>query len=936
MGVLLFAINIDREKGVLNSLKRIDDQFDTDYLIADGIGAVDIRYRKEGGNWCLAQTECSDDIRVVTQTAIEPLSFHIAYTGDSENRHGIRTFELIETFENKGTSLDWLLEFHNKGDQPIELGEISLPLHFSTNYVQDNRTTYTERVIRHSFVSGNGSFILLMRPNAIPPFLVMTPLAATRLEYYGRTSGGGSWEGTYFASIHSVYQAEAESRGTWRQPRTSVVLERHGKARDSIKYGFRFRWAADYEEVRTILYEEGLFDIHVVPGMTVPIDLKASLSLRGQYESLSLIPEFADQTRIDDLGTSGDAHRYQISFKRLGENRITVRFDQEREFYLEFFVTESLEVLIHKRAAFIVRNQQVRDPEKWYDGLFSLWDMQELVLRTPDDLNGLAYPYMVGGSDDPCLGKAPFVATKNLHFPNKAEISAIEYYLEHFVWGGLQRTDKENPHPFGIYGVDNWYVNRNSEIGFISGGHGKEHLWRTFDYPHLILLYFTMYHIARHYPEWVHYLDASGYLARAYGTARAYFTVPMNIKMGEPFFIKGWSDWAYKQGNFHELVIPDLIRELDRSGLANEAGWLRQEWEKKVKYFVYDHPYPYGSEMFFDSTGFESTHMIARYGIENKIMPDTNLWYDRNRDVWYSHPEVKHQDFHEFMERQIQANIAARGWLESSYYLLGSDYRGGGNTDYLLSYMTQMGGWSIVDYALYYSDDPTTYLRLGYASFLASWALINSGPHESNYGFWYPGAGNDGAAGWAFKAEQYGRTWMGRDDSLSQGRGLWRYDGEIDNGFSGALRTAATIVVDDPIFGLFCYGGTVEETSDTYAIRSMDGLRQRLHLLVFEPRVHLFLERDGFSSSTQIVIGKSLEEISFRLENRYSQPHQTQLSITGLPAGRYRARIEEDGAFLYAEQKDSALVFSFPIGQKSEYDILIESTHNNHKGKSKL
>lgn len=96
--------------------------------------------------------------------------------------------------------------------------------------------------------------------------------------------------------------------------------------------------------------------------------------------------------------------------------------------------------------------------------------MQELVLRTPDDLNGLAYPYMVGGSDDPCLGKAPFVATKNLHFPNKAEISAIEYYLEHFVWGGLQRTDKENPHPFGIYGVDNWYVNRNSEIGFISGG----------------------------------------------------------------------------------------------------------------------------------------------------------------------------------------------------------------------------------------------------------------------------------------------------------------------------------------------------------------------------------------------------------------------------------------------------------------------------------
>ena len=41
---------------------------------------------------------------------------------------------------------------------------------------------------------------------------------------------------------------------------------------------------------------------------------------------------------------------------------------------LEWFVTEPLETLIKKRAAFIVRNQQHRDPDKWYDGLFSLWD----------------------------------------------------------------------------------------------------------------------------------------------------------------------------------------------------------------------------------------------------------------------------------------------------------------------------------------------------------------------------------------------------------------------------------------------------------------------------------------------------------------------------------------------------------------------------------
>jgi len=35
--------------------------------------------------------------------------------------------------------------------------------------------------------------------------------------------------------------------------------------------------------------------------------------------------------------------------------------------------------------------------------------------------------------------------------------------------------------------------------------------------------------------------------------------------------------------------------------------------------------------------------------------------------------------------------------------------------------------------------------------------------------------------------------------------------GEIDLGFSGALRTAATVVSDDPIFGLFAYGGDLKK-----------------------------------------------------------------------------------------------------------------------------
>ena len=101
-----------------------------------------------------------------------------------------------------------------------------------------------------------------------------------------------------------------------------------------------------------------------------------------------------------------------------------------------------------------------------------------------------------------------------------------------------------------------------------------------------------------------------------------------------------------------------------------------------------------------------------------------------------------------FMDFQLLLNMSDRGWLETTYYQLGSDYRG--NLTYLLSYMSQMGGWSILDYALHFATDPTDYLRLGYASSLSSWALVNSGTAESGYGYWFPGKDNDGATGGGF------------------------------------------------------------------------------------------------------------------------------------------------------------------------------------------
>ena len=148
------------------------------------------------------------------------------------------------------------------------------------------------------------------------------------------------------------------------------------------------------------------------------------------------------------------------------------------------FVTEDLETVIRKRAAFIVKRQQHRDPSKWYDGLYSVYDREKGMLCSPDRLGAFArHPFVVGGSDDPSNGKPLYVSEKNVAYPDADEIASLEYYERNFVWGKLQRMDGESPFPYGIYGSDNWHENRSGRRGgYNSGGSGRERMWRTFDY----------------------------------------------------------------------------------------------------------------------------------------------------------------------------------------------------------------------------------------------------------------------------------------------------------------------------------------------------------------------------------------------------------------------------------------------------------------------
>ena len=131
-------------------------------------------------------------------------------------------------------------------------------------------------------------------------------------------------------------------------------------------------------------------------------------------------------------------------------------------------------------------------------------------------------------------------------------------------------------------------------------------------------------------------------------------------------------------------------------------------------------------------------------------------------------------------------------------------------------------------------------------------------------------------------------------------------------GVSGALRDAATVVVDDPIFGRYAYGGTIAQHKRRTEVVPHDGLRERFHILTGGQRVHLLLDRDAFAAGQPISYDDSFAHLRFTLENHATFAHPIALALTGLPAGSYRLIV--DGTQQPAQAPvDGALNLQVPI-----------------------
>ena len=155
-------------------------------------------------------------------------------------------------------------------------------------------------------------------------------------------------------------------------------------------------------------------DIQIVPGMVLPLNLKAKVAVRSKKEFV-LKAEFPEKTELVLLGNNGEYRIYEVKFHRLGENRIFLENEKGYWSQMEFFITEPLETCIKKRGSFLAVCQH-KEPLKWYNGLISEWNMESCVLLGPDNYDRIkGWRIYEVSCDDPGLCKPAFLALKTVY-----------------------------------------------------------------------------------------------------------------------------------------------------------------------------------------------------------------------------------------------------------------------------------------------------------------------------------------------------------------------------------------------------------------------------------------------------------------------------------------------------------------------------------------
>ncbi|HKF47940.1 MAG TPA: DUF5695 domain-containing protein [Terracidiphilus sp.] len=693
--------------------------------------------------------------------------------------------EIIRTWRAEGGYLALHFELKNKSTQPVTIGSLGIPLVF--NNILTDRTladAHEKCSFDDPYIGEDAGYVQVTRLNGHGPALVVVPEGHTPFEAWNpilnhrgpshtpvifadRTPRSLTFEGFYEWMVFSGAYQENEWKNAqpWNPP-TTLTLQ-PGESRG---FGLAFLLSPSIAAIQQTLIANQRPVAVGVPGYVLPEDIHAQLFLRYPQPVASIAADPADAIAITpQADTSSGWKHYELQGRAWGRARLSITYKDGALQTISYFVIKPEQQAVADLGRFLTTQQWFDDPKDPFHRNPSAitYDRQANKQVTQE-----GRVWIAGLSDEAGAGSWLAAAMKEFGQPDKQEIDKYEQFVDHVLWGGIQFS--EGPHQYGVRKSLFYYQPGQFPQGYYSSAYdwkswtswnqkASEAVDRSFNYPHVAAANWVLYRLARDHQDLVTNHPWQWYLDHAYQTTMAMMK-----------FAPYYTQFGQMEGD----IFVSILKDLQREGMTEEATALEAAMRRRADHWNQE-PYPFGSEMPWDSTGQEEVYAWTKYfgyGQKAQVTLDAILGYDPSIPSWgYNGSARRYWDF-------VYGGKVTR--LERQLHHYGS----GINAIPLLDSYRE-------------HPDNLDLLRIGYGGTMGPLTNIDQ----------------EGFASAAFHSFP---------DMLA----FDPYSGDYGPNFFGHAFNTATYIAHSSDFGWLAFGGNLTEEQHTIKVTPLDSFRMRVYL----------------------------------------------------------------------------------------------------------
>lgn len=580
------------------------------------LGDLDLRLRNDNTS---AWTDYSTAYRrepehVLASTATE-------FSADITNSLPGSPLQVIRTWTVDNGQLRLRFTLTNRSNQPVHLGGVGIPMVF--NNIMTGRTleqSYAKCSFYDPYIGEDAGYVKVNRLTGTGPVLLIVPEAHTPFEAWkpildkrNRQTGEGlllndptprsaTFEGSYDWMVHSEGFAETEWKGVqeWN-PATEAVLQ----PGQSVTYGLRFLVAPSLRQIESTLTANKRPVAIGIPGYVLPQDIDAKLFLRSASPVKSIVSEPAGALSIHHDGAAPDPaiQQYTLHGVKWGRSRLRITYEDGTEQSIGYWTIKPERTVLADLGHFLFHQQWFDQPNDPFHRTPSIISYDN---EAGKQITQEPRVWIAGLSDEGGAGSWIAAAMKEYLEPDPAEVHQLEEFVNQTVWGHLQVSEGE--HKYGVHKSLFYYQPDAMPAGYYNPNFnwkswtswnqkGAADVGRSFNYPHVIAAYWSLYRIARYSNGLATEKPWQWYLNQAYETTMA-------MRSQAPYYTQF--------GQMEGTVLVRLLDDLKSEGWTDKASTMEQWMHERADHWRSE-AYPFGSEMPWDSTGQEEVYDWTRY-----------------------------------------------------------------------------------------------------------------------------------------------------------------------------------------------------------------------------------------------------------------------------------------------------------------------------------